>query len=337
MIKNILLIFISFLFTCIFMEVVVTFKYHGKLPFQYSKFSFEDLKILGKKSMTFENKVFDPDGKVLSKTLANHNEIGLRVTSENKKANKAVIFLGGSYVYGEGLQDHQTLPFIVGEKNQSIQTFNYGESAYGPNNVLRLINKIDLDEQIPNSLNKINVYFFSYPFHAKRYLGSIGWVGQIKTNDPYYTLEQGRLVYKGNFANGRFFKTAFLWLAHRLNFLYLIMVDSPKLWGSKSQKLLCAMANQMNRELSKKLGSRFNKLIFVNSPFKNNLKTEKVAAEYYQGTKLCLDKEIVYLEVKPPSDYNSNLSKYVLDKDYDWHPNEYANQWLAQQINWSDF
>ncbi len=58
----------------------------------------------------------------------------------NKENGKCVLFFGGSFTFGEGLNDNETMPYSVGIKMKGkYQVYNFGFHGYGPHQMLSAI------------------------------------------------------------------------------------------------------------------------------------------------------------------------------------------------------
>lgn len=266
-----------------------------------------------------------PDGDLLYDVQYNFDSFGRRLTPNIPKASVANLYFGGSYVFGEGLDDNETLPWLLSEKFNSLQSYNYAQRGYGPNNMLAMILEQNFNEQIPNDISEVNAYFFSYKFHAERYLGSIRWVGQIRTNDPYFKMTDGKLRFLGNFANDRPIRTFIYWSLYHSKLVRLTFRSFENFSSEKSVKLMCALVNTSAEKLKNKIGIRFNNFYFVESPFQG----ERWRGDYYLKVKACLDSSIQYIKVFSPANFKT---KYLIDKKLEPHPNSFANEWLAEWL-----
>ena len=74
---------------------------------------------------------------------------GLRVgpTSSESARVPSVLFLGGSFTFGSGVNDNETMPYVFEEKSQGrFKAFNFGFIGYGPHQMLAILeNKLEMD------------------------------------------------------------------------------------------------------------------------------------------------------------------------------------------------
>jgi len=112
------------------------------------------------------------------------NEDRTRNVPKNMFVEPAFIvnFFGGSFIYGEGLNDNQTLPFYFRSFAPTVTVRNYGFHGYGLHNALRLIET--------NVAKKSNVnVFLTGAYHAYR----AACVPSYSTHHPSYELSKSRL------------------------------------------------------------------------------------------------------------------------------------------------
>jgi len=126
------------------------------------------------------------------------NEDGYRQTTgfiPEEDANAPIVFYGGSFAFGEGLNDDETLPYYVGaETNWSHPVLNLAFSGYGPHQMLRSL-ELNTLRSLGYALVDTVVYE-AVPDHARRAAGEAWWdpVG------PRYVLDEtGIAQYHGNF------------------------------------------------------------------------------------------------------------------------------------------
>ena len=102
-------------------------------------------------------------------------------------ASLIVNFFGGSFIFGEGLNDHETVPVFLSElSNGKITTNNYGFHGYGVHNALKM-----LEEGVPARSN-INILLIG-DFHVRRALCKPAWTRY----HPRYAMRGGRVSFEG--------------------------------------------------------------------------------------------------------------------------------------------
>ena len=108
-----------------------------------------------------------------------------------------ILFLGGSYAFGEGLDDDETLPYFLAAKtNWSQPILNLAFSGYGPHQMLRTL---ELGRLGDLGYEKIKAaVYVAIPGQANRAAGEVWWdpVGPKYVLDP-----SGKLQYRGRFTD----------------------------------------------------------------------------------------------------------------------------------------
>ena len=138
---------------------------------------------------------------------------------------KFVLFFGGSITFGEGLNDHETLPYYFTSMDSSYKSYNYGFSGYGPNQMLRFMQDSGIWDQIGEK-EGICIYVY-IDDHIKRANGYLSCFTTFCTFAPYYKLNDSKLSYKGSFYKGRPVLNYLFFLLHNSNFLRYFHMDLP--------------------------------------------------------------------------------------------------------------
>jgi hypothetical protein len=170
----------------------------------YTQDYFGDNEILGygpsKDSMTVTSRlVLDGSNTVVYDVVYTIRQ-GLRYTPNSKtNSNKQAIFFGGSFMFGEGLNDNETMPYYYNEfKNRQFQVRNYGFHGYGPHQALADIEiKIVADQRLLEA-DTVNVFYFFIPTHISRAKGS-SW----DQGGPRYEVVDGKLRHEGSFKENK--------------------------------------------------------------------------------------------------------------------------------------
>ncbi len=127
------------------------------------------------------------------------NEQGYRETPGIDAADGAgsIVFFGGSFAFGEGLNDDQTLPyFVAAETNYHRPVLNLAFSGYGPHQMLRSLELGRLQALGQQSIK--TAIYTAIPDHARRSVGEAWWdpVG------PRYAFDgSGSVDYQGRFSD----------------------------------------------------------------------------------------------------------------------------------------
>ncbi len=139
--------------------------------------------------------------------------------------DKFALFFGGSVAYGHGLNDDETLPYQLQQKVKGYNAYNYANSGWGPQGMLARMEWRDLSEQVSEK-DGLLVYVFLWS-HIRRVIGDLITYSDWGWTMPYYTMEGGKLVRKGNFANGRFFASRFYELVYQSSIVKYFNLNFP--------------------------------------------------------------------------------------------------------------
>jgi len=115
---------------------------------------------------------------------------GLRITPPTKSISEdsCILFFGGSVTFGEGVDDQDSMPFVVGTL-QNDKVYNFGFHGYGPHQMLAAIENKLIDCK-PQS-----VIYQAITTHVARSAGYSSW----DKHGPKYIWRNGQLTYGGRF------------------------------------------------------------------------------------------------------------------------------------------
>ena len=122
---------------------------------------------------------------------------GLRTSSPDTGEDdiRSILFFGGSFVFGAGLNDTETMPYQVGLKTSGdYRIYNFGVNAYGPHQMLSALEH-GFAENIIKGKPTYAIYEAILDHVRRATQGSINRVG-----GPKYALDKnGDIVYQGQF------------------------------------------------------------------------------------------------------------------------------------------
>jgi hypothetical protein len=109
---------------------------------------------------------------------------GFRVTPMQEGLHSAprINFFGGSYMFGEGLNDDETFAYYTTQVLQNVGSKNYGMHGWGVHNALAILEHLDVG-------GEVNV-LLTAPWHASRSSCVNAWTGY----HPKYQLDQAGKV-----------------------------------------------------------------------------------------------------------------------------------------------
>lgn len=130
------------------------------------------------------------------------NDQGLRISPVTQsEIAGSVLFFGGSFTFGEGVNDDETLPYRLGMLSDGhYRVYNFGVAGYGPHQMLSalehgIVAQVVTDDDSP----KIAIYQ-AIPDHIQRAAGLVAW----DKDGPRYILDsQGGVAFAGNFDDGK--------------------------------------------------------------------------------------------------------------------------------------
>jgi hypothetical protein len=130
----------------------------------------------------------------------------LRVTPKiNKNVNIHMHYFGGSHVFGEGLNDNETLSYFSQVSSSKVQSENFGFHGHGVHNALRLLQTLEASEEPKGAINLL----LTGPYHAFRSACIPSYTG----NHPRFEMNDEKLYFKGKCEN-KYYKG---WVQHTKN------------------------------------------------------------------------------------------------------------------------
>ena len=231
------------------------------------------------------------------------NNQGFRVTPESTK-KYSFLFFGGSYTFGEGVKDDESLPYLVSAKS-GYKAYNFGVNGYGPHQMLRAVES-GMVENIVNRLPRIAIYQ-SADFHLERSIGCAVW----ENFGPRYEISRNsQIVSKGNF-------NQFI-----CSFRRAVNYIMPKHYDNYSIQLFTGIVKETERKLKLLYpGIEFhiiiydvfqgpNHLKYMEALKKSGIEVHKIS-EIIPGLKYN-DPNYFYLDSHPKPRLNRELSDYII-------------------------
>ena len=112
-----------------------------------------------------------------------------------------VVFFGGSFTFGEGVSDHETMPYFFGKEGDGkFNVYNLGFHGYGPHQMLRALETERLKTVVDGPVHL--VIYQGIQDHVDRVAGNTWW----DHYGPRYTPKpDGSVRYQGPF-HGKWYK-----------------------------------------------------------------------------------------------------------------------------------
>lgn len=234
--------------------------------------------------------------------------------------SKFAAFFGCSVCFGYGVEDNETLSYFLQKNACGINAYNFGYNGWGMHHMLARFDHENLAQTVAEK-DGIAVYVFLWS-HIRRAIGDMriytGWGHQM----PHYTLENGELVRRGNFKDGRFWKSSFYTLVNSSFAARYFNVNLPMETDEQDYRLAVEIiAEAKNRYIEQFGNDRFVVLIH---PLLWDEFTEQHKLEFLS---ILDEKGIEYL------DY---ANAYPIDNDHkivgDGHPNAFAYDKISKLI-----
>jgi hypothetical protein len=132
-------------------------------------------------------KINKETGEVIYSVKYTIGQNNLRSTQRvNENDDLLLRYFGGSYVFGEGLNDNETLSYYSQLASKNIKSQNLGFHGHGVHNALKLLGNTDKSKGALNLL-------LTGTYHALR----SGCIPKYSQTHPRYELIDKKVVYKG--------------------------------------------------------------------------------------------------------------------------------------------
>ena len=259
----------------------------------------------------FIENVFFKD-KLLRVNKYTINEHGHRKTiNSDLNTNECIVFFGGSIIFGQSLNDDETLPHYVSKKlNGEKKVFNFAFNGYGPHQFLSKIENNYLDEL--KTCKKLDFIYLYINDHIGRVVGKRSWGDK----SPRYISNGGDLAQNGFFSSFPFKLIMKFRKNIRNSKILSIFYDIEKI-NKRDQALFIQILDEIEKK---------SKSIYINSNFyyiiwdKENLKYE-IINNYFKFKKtLNID------NLNIPIKYHTN------NIPGDNHPKKEFNELLSKEL-----
>lgn len=166
----------------------------------------KDLGLVLKRNYQFRARKQDGKNRTIYDVIYTTDQFRRREVENRINIKKPHIILAGcSYIFGEGLNDNETLHFYLNEKLDNYNIYNYASHGSSPNQFLAKLEQASIKNEIKTTGTGYLIYFF-VDFHLRRILGSLNvpWTYDM----PYYFLDNNQILRRdGNFKTGRKIET----------------------------------------------------------------------------------------------------------------------------------
>ena len=238
---------------------------------------------------------------------------GLRITppTSSHNDNNCIIFFGGSFTFGEGVDDRSAMPYIVGTL-QHNKVYNYGFHGYGPHQMLSAI-----DNGMIGCKPK-SVVYQAVSAHVARSAEASSW----DSHGPMYVLRNGQLKYNGHFDNQKEIEYTIMNKAVsqlEKSYLYIRFIKKSTDYDIN---LFLAIVDGSRRKLVEIFPEVQFHVILWDHP------DDAVYLKVRDGLEQRSIKFHLVSDMLPG--YPSDMERYVIK--HDGHPNPIAHQLMAEYI-----
>jgi len=141
-------------------------------------------------------------GRIVYEATYTTDQHGRRVTPPprgDRPPAKALLFFGGSYTFGEGVNDDETMPACVAARTGEYQVYNYGLNAGGPQHVLVQMRSPGIVKEVTQK-QALAVFSFLH-VHISRAVGTPRVLRVLGGQHPWFEWDEARerLVRRGFF------------------------------------------------------------------------------------------------------------------------------------------
>ena len=125
------------------------------------------------------------------------DEEGRRITpvEHPESRDKAALFFGCSFTFGQGVEQDETLPACFGRECESLLPVNYAVGGYGPQHLWLQMNDPEFLRRVPRERGVVIYGFFND--HINRLLGNKRMIDDWGGWLPWLSFEDGRVVKHG--------------------------------------------------------------------------------------------------------------------------------------------
>ncbi len=243
---------------------------------------------------------------------------GLRVGSYlADDSSPGVLFFGGSFTFGAGVENDETLPYRFEEmSNGKFKSFNFGFHGYGPHQMLAILEN-GLEREIVGQNTPRYAIYQALPAHVARCTGRTSW----DVFGPRYTLDSDGEVHHA----GQFYKSLMnkvMLLISRSTVLSRIRLALQR-EDSNDLKLFFGIIRKAQDIFKERYGGEFLVLLWDQND--NPAYQEILAGLKRYGMTVIEIEEIL-------QDFKENKQKYLIKIPVEYHPNEVAYDLIADYL-----
>jgi hypothetical protein len=275
------------------------------------------------KDKVIKHHYYKKNFKSVYKTHYTLDKFGKRETPHqsklNSQRNSFAILFGGSFTFGSGVKDNETIAAYINNLQQEYQAYNFGIAGTAIHHSIDIINKTNISEQISQKKG-VGIYVF-IDAHIDRVAGRGFW-STFQTGLPYYYLDGEEVIREKSFTKGNYlfnFIQSLLYRMFKSNFSIFTI--------KKDIKLMCKLVLKAKNDFQK---------IFNDSKFYflfHNFNSIENKTFIQKKLKICLVKnKIDVLQFIKPKTFRQN-DWYFQDQPPKARTNLYIAKFLASLLN----
>lgn len=245
------------------------------------------------------------------------DENGLRVSPPTGAGDgrPCILFFGGSYTFGEGVNDHEAMPYIVGELTNA-EVYNFGFHGYGPQQMLSAIEHGLVEETV--TCQPTHAIYQAIHGHIAR---SAGLLSFSRNGPKYILLNDGSVKYDGHFDDG--FLNRNLYELKQKSFLYNKYFNNRPAIGLEQIELFMGIVASSRDQLEEMYpGIEFHTILWIP---KSEEEAGIIEGFEERDINLHLIKNVL-------PDYPQKWKEYQIQPGVDGHPNPKAHEAIARYV-----
>ncbi|MBT5094549.1 MAG: hypothetical protein HOM21_09920 [Halobacteriovoraceae bacterium] len=260
-------------------------------------------------------------GKAVYDVTYQIDSFGRRKTLRNNINNKnALVLFGGSFGFGEGLMQENTLLGKLSNLNPKHNYYNYSMRGTSMGETLLWIDKLLTQRELPEK-NKTAIFLFG-DFQLLRIHNSLSHVASNGGNSPNFYLHEDQRVYGGApFVKDHPLKTWLYQLLYKSRLIRYLKLDYPLVYGHYQEsdyQLFTSLTKRAFLRLKENFG--FQRAVVI------------VYGSFFNLTPLVKQLEANQIEVLDYSKMFSEKDWYDYTIPHDQHPNSKATELLANKL-----
>ena len=197
--KYIYIIISCFFITFFLFDIIIKTKHPNSAYITKTEIEYEVNEHYGyhpKKNRKFNEEIYYKNNLFKKNNYTINNFGHRKIENSTKIIDNCIIFHGGSNIFGQSLNDNETLPFYVKSSlNNKYNVFNFGFNGYGPHQFLSKLEN-NYIEELSSCSNSIIIYLFIAD-HIGRTAGKRSWGDK----SPRYIFKDNKLIQKGFFSD----------------------------------------------------------------------------------------------------------------------------------------